>query len=221
MVLKMADKVVHILTNQNSIAGYFLAQLRNVNVQGDSMRFRKNLERLGEIMAYEISKTLPFSPQKVQTPLTETTLNLPTEFPVLATVLRAGLPFHHGFLNYFDASESAFVAAYRVEETAEIGVQLDYMTSVSLENKILLLVDPMLATGKSLALTYKAMLRFGAPREVHIAAAIASPEGVAHVQAALPHVNLWLGALDEKLNEQSYIVPGLGDAGNLAYGAKI
>ena len=212
---------MHILTQENSIAAYFLAQLRDQTVQKDSMRFRRNLERLGEIMAYEISKTLPFSPQKVQTPLAETTVNLPTEFPVIATVLRAGLPFHHGFLNYFDASESAFVAAYRIEKTHDLQIQVDYMTSVSLENKILLLVDPMLATGKSLALTYQAMLRFGKPRETHIAACVASPEGVKHVQKELPDVKLWLGALDEKLNEHSYIIPGLGDAGNLAYGAKL
>jgi uracil phosphoribosyltransferase len=198
-----------------------MAQLRNKTVQQDSMRFRRNLERLGEIMAYEISKTLPFSPQKVQTPLAETTVNLPVEFPVLATVLRAGLPFHHGFLNYFDASESAFVAAYRIERTNDLQIQVDYLTSVSLENKILLLVDPMLATGKSLALTYQAMLRFGTPRETHIAACVASPEGIAHIQQELPNVKIWLGALDEKLNENSYIIPGLGDAGNLAYGAKI
>ena len=209
------------LTEENSIASYFLAQLRDQSVQQDSMRFRRNLERLGEIMAYEISKTLPFSPQKVQTPLAETTVNLPAEFPVLATVLRAGLPFHHGFLNYFDASESAFVAAYRIERTNDLQIQVDYLTSVSLEDKILLLVDPMLATGKSLALTYQAMLRFGTPRETHIAACVASPEGIAHIQQELPNVKIWLGALDEKLNENSYIIPGLGDAGNLAYGAKI
>jgi len=212
---------MRILTQENSIASYFLAQLRDVNVQKDSMRFRRNLERLGEIMAYEISKTLPFSAQKVQTPLAETTANLPTEFPVLATILRAGLPFHHGFLNYFDASESAFVAAYRIEKSHDLEIQVDYLTSVSLENKILLLVDPMLATGKSLALTYQAMLRYGTPRETHIAAAVASPEGIAHMQQELPNVKLWLGAVDEKLNEYAYIVPGLGDAGNLAYGAKI
>ena len=212
---------MRILTQENSIASYFLAQLRDQSVQQDSMRFRRNLERLGEIMAYEISKTLPFSPQKVQTPLAETTVNLPAEFPVLATVLRAGLPFHHGFLNYFDASESAFVAAYRIERTNDLQIQVDYLTSVSLEDKILLLVDPMLATGKSLALTYQAMLRFGTPRETHIAACVASPEGIAHIQQELPNVKIWLGALDEKLNENSYIIPGLGDAGNLAYGAKI
>ncbi|MBK0403418.1 uracil phosphoribosyltransferase [Adhaeribacter sp. BT258] len=212
---------MRILTQENSIASYFLAQLRDQSVQKDSMRFRRNLERLGEIMAYEISKTLPYSPQKVQTPLAETIAFMPAEFPVLATVLRAGLPFHQGFLNYFDASESAFVAAYRIEKTHDLQIQVDYLTSVSLEDKILLLVDPMLATGKSLALTYQAMLRFGMPRETHIAACVASPEGIAHIQQELPNVKIWLGALDEKLNERSYIIPGLGDAGNLAYGAKI
>ncbi|HSI90487.1 MAG TPA: uracil phosphoribosyltransferase [Adhaeribacter sp.] len=212
---------MHILSQENSIASYFLAQLRDQTVQQDSMRFRRNLERLGEIMAYEISKTLPYSPQKVHTPLAETVAMVPTEFPVLATVLRAGLPFHQGFLNYFDASESAFVAAYRIERTNDLQIQVDYLTSVSLEDKILLLVDPMLATGRSLALTYQAMLRFGTPRETHIAACVASPEGIAHIQEELPNVKIWLGALDEKLNEHCYIIPGLGDAGNLAYGAKI
>ena len=169
------------------MANHFIAELRDVRVQRDSMRFRRNLERLGEILAYKISTGLSYRTEAVETPLALTSELVLEDFPVLATVLRAGLPFHQGFM----------------------------------EGKVLLLVDPMLATGKSLALTYKAMLRFGMPREVHLAAAIASPEGVAHIQAALPQAHIWLGALDERLDENFYIVPGLGDAGDLAFGAKI
>ena len=203
------------------MANHFIAELRDVRVQRDSMRFRRNLERLGEILAYKISTGLSYRTEAVETPLALTSELVLVDFPVLATVLRAGLPFHQGFMNYFDQASSAFVAAYRMEATSEISVQVDYLAAPSLEGKVLLLVDPMLATGKSLALTYKAMLRFGMPREVHLAAAIASPEGVAHIQAALPQAHIWLGALDERLDENFYIVPGLGDAGDLAFGAKI
>ena len=213
--------MIYILNRKPSVANHFIAELRDVNVQKDSMRFRRNLERLGEILAYRISTQLVYQPQPVQTPLAVSEEQVLLDFPVLATVLRAGLPFHQGFLNYFDQATSAFVAAYRVEATSEISVHVDYLAAPSLEGKVLLLVDPMLATGKSLALTYKAMLRFGTPRQVHIAAAIASPEGVAHLQQELPEAHIWLGALDEKLNAKSYIVPGLGDAGDLAFGAKI
>ena len=203
------------------MANHFIAELRDVRVQRDSMRFRRNLERLGEILAYKISTGFSYRTEAVETPLALTSELVLVDFPVLATVLRAGLPFHQGFMNYFDQASSAFVAAYRMEATSEISVQVDYLAAPSLEGKVLLLVDPMLATGKSLALTYKAMLRFGMPREVHLAAAIASPEGVAHIQAALPQAHIWLGALDERLDENFYIVPGLGDAGDLAFGAKI
>jgi uracil phosphoribosyltransferase len=192
-----------------------------VRVQQDSMRFRRNLERLGEILAYKVSTQLSYRTQAVQTPLAQTNEMVLEDFPVLATVLRAGLPFHQGFLNYFDQASSAFVAAYRVEATSEINVHVDYLAAPSLEGKVLLLVDPMLATGTSLALTYKAMLRFGTPRQVHLAAAIASPEGLAHIQDQVPEAHIWLGALDDHLNEQSYIVPGLGDAGDLAFGPKM
>ncbi|QNF33387.1 uracil phosphoribosyltransferase [Adhaeribacter swui] len=212
---------VYILTEEPSIASQFISELRNVQVQRDSMRFRRNLERLGEVLAYKISTRLTYAPQQIQTPLAICEQQQLMEYPVLATVLRAGLPFHQGFLNYFDQSPSAFVAAYRREATSEISVNVDYLTGPSLEGRVLLLVDPMLATGSSLALTYKAMLRFGNPREVHIAAAIASPEGLKHIQEQLPQAIIWLGALDDHLNERAYIVPGLGDAGDLAYGTKI
>lgn len=217
----MAEQEVFILNQEPSVANHFIAELRDIRIQQDSMRFRRNLERLGEILAYKISTRLSYRSDVVETPLAPATEFVLTDFPVLATVLRAGLPFHQGFLNYFDQAPSAFVAAYRVESTSQLEVHVDYLTSPSLEGKVLLLVDPMLATGKSLVLTYKALLRFGTPREVHLAAAIASPEGVAHIQAELPHAQIWLGAVDEKLNEQFYIVPGLGDAGDLAFGGKI
>lgn len=212
---------VHIVCAEPSIANHFLAELRDVHIQRDSLRFRRNLQRLGEIIAYRISSQLDYAHQTVQTPLAETEGELLQDFPVLATVLRAGLPFHQGFLNYFDQSPSAFVAAYRIEATSRVEVQVDYLAAPRLDGRVLILADPMLATGKSLALTYRAMLRFGRPRQVHIAAVIASPEGVRHVMQEVPEAQLWLAALDDHLNEHAYIVPGLGDAGDLAYGSKL
>jgi len=215
-----ADRL-HVVCAEPSIANHFLAELRDVNVQTDSLRFRRNLQRLGEIIATRISAQLSYTPQAVKTPLGEAASQLLRDFPVLATVLRAGLPFHQGFLNYFDQSPSAFAAAYRIEGTAQVQVQLDYLTAPSLDERVLILADPMLASGKSLVQTYRAMLRFGTPRQVHIAAVIASPEGVAYVMREIPEATLWLAAIDEKLNDQAYIVPGLGDAGDLAFGSKI
>lgn len=212
---------LHVVCAQPSIANHFLAQLRDVEVQKDSLRFRRNLERLGEIIATRISTQLSYTPQAVRTPLGEAPSQLLRDFPVLATVLRAGLPFHQGFLNYFDQSPSAFAAAYRIEGTAKVQVQLDYLTAPRLDERVLILADPMLATGRSLVQTYRAMLRFGTPRQVHIAAVIASPEGVAYVMREIPEASLWIAAVDEKLNAQAYIVPGLGDAGDLAFGSKI
>jgi uracil phosphoribosyltransferase len=212
---------LHIVCAEPSIANHFLAELRDVQVQTDSLRFRRNLQRLGEIIAVRISEFLSYTPQAVQTPLGESASQLLRDFPVLATVLRAGLPFHQGFLNYFDQSPSAFAAAYRIEGTAQVRVQLDYLTAPRLDERVLILADPMLASGRSLVQTYRAMLRFGTPRQVHIAAVIASPEGVAHVMSEIPEATLWVAAVDSHLNEQAYIVPGLGDAGDLAFGSKI
>jgi uracil phosphoribosyltransferase len=212
---------VHVVCAEPSIANHFLAELRDVDVQKDSLRFRRNLQRLGEIIAYRISAHLSYVDRPVQTPLAETTGKLLHDFPILATVLRAGLPFHQGFLNYFDQSPSAFVAAYRIEGTAQVQVQVDYLSAPSLHERVLILADPMLATGKSLVQTYRAMLRFGMPRQVHIAAVIASPEGLAHVAREIPEAHLWVAAIDERLNEHAYIVPGLGDAGDLAFGSKL
>ena len=212
---------LHVVCAEPSIANHFLAELRDVNVQKDSLRFRRNLQRLGEIIATRISAQLSYTPQAVQTPLGQAPSQLLRDFPVLATVLRAGLPFHQGFLNYFDQSPSAFAAAYRIEGTAQVQVQLDYLSAPRLDERVLVLADPMLATGKSLVQTYRAMLRFGTPRQVHIAAVIASPEGVAYVMREIPEATLWVAAVDEKLNDQAYIVPGLGDAGDLAFGSKL
>ena len=212
---------LHVVCAEPSIANHFLAELRDVDVQKDSLRFRRNLQRLGEIIATRISAQLSYTPQAVKTPLGEAASQLLRDFPVLATVLRAGLPFHQGFLNYFDQSPSAFAAAYRIEGTAQVQVQLDYLSAPRLDERVLILVDPMLATGKSLVQTYRAMLRFGTPRQVHIAAVITSPEGVAYVMREIPEARLWVAAVDEKLNEQAYIIPGLGDAGDLAFGSKL
>ncbi len=213
-----------VFANQPSIANQYIAELRDIVIQQDRMRFRRNLERLGELMAYEISKMLPYKNDTVQTPLGTAASQVLVRQPVLATIMRAGLPLHQGFLNYFDRAESAFAGAYRgfapgQEETFEI--EMDYISSPDLSGKVLILSDPMLATGRSLEKVYHALLRYGTPAQTHIAAAIASPEGVRHVQRQLPQCHIWIGAIDDHLNELSYIVPGLGDAGDLAFGAKV
>lgn len=218
----MQQPNLRILTDTPSLANHYVAELRNIDVQGDSMRFRRNLERLGELLAYEISKTLPYQKTTITTPLSTTDTLLLASQPVLATILRAGLPLYQGMLNYFDKAYSTFVGAYRVEEeNTELQINMEYLASTDLHDKILILADPMLATGRSLVKSYKGMLRHGKPVQVHIAAAIAAPEGVAHVQQEIPEATIWLGALDRHLNERSYIVPGLGDAGDLAFGPKI
>ncbi|WP_242920763.1 uracil phosphoribosyltransferase [Pontibacter liquoris] len=213
---------LHILTESPSLANHFVAELRDITVQGDSMRFRRNLERLGELLAYEISKTLPYTSTTLTTPLAQTSTLLLTEQPVLATILRAGLPLYQGMLHYFDKAYSTFVGAYRVEEeNTELVINMEYLASTDLHDKILILADPMLATGRSLLKAYEGMLRHGKPKQVHFAAAIASPEGIALVRQHVPEAMIWLGALDERLNERAYIMPGLGDAGDLAFGPKI
>ena len=218
----MQQENLHILTATPSLANHFVAELRDVNIQHDSMRFRRNLERLGELLAYEISKTLPYTAAGVTTPLAQTQTQLLVEQPVVATILRAGLPLYNGIMNYFDKAFSTFVGAYRVEEeNTELQINMEYLASTNLHDKILILADPMLATGKSLVKSYKGMLRHGKPKQVHVAAVIASPEGVKYLQQEIPEAHVWLGALDERLNEKAYIVPGLGDAGDLAFGPKI
>jgi uracil phosphoribosyltransferase len=212
-----------ILEQQPSIGRHFIAELRDKEVQKDSMRFRRNMERVGEILAYEISKTLPYQPAEVETPLGIASTHTITQMPVLATILRAGLPLYQGLLNYFDKAESAFVAAYRGvhNEDHSFEINMDYLASPSLEGKILILADPMLATGRSLVKAYESLLRYGKPAHTHVAVAIASTEGVAYLNETLTDFTLWVGALDTTLNDKAYIIPGLGDAGDLAFGAKI
>jgi uracil phosphoribosyltransferase len=211
------------LSAQNSILHQFIAELRDVDVQKDSMRFRKNIERLGEIFAYEISKTLTYQTVETKTPLGVSETKQLHNQPVLATILRAGLPFHNGFLNMFDKAENAFVGAYRKEhKNNNFEIVLDYFTSPDLNNKTLILCDPMLASGLSVVKTYQAMLSHGLPSHVHIACAIASSEGIAYVKSHMPgNVTIWCGAIDEELTAHAYIVPGLGDAGDLAFGHKL
>ncbi len=214
--------MVHVLSETNTIASVFIGELRDVNVQKDSLRFRTNLERLGEIFAYEISKTLNYSPDNITTPLGIAIVNKPTDRIVLATILRAGLPLHQGMLNYFDNAGNAFISAYRKHhKDGTFEISLEYVTCPNLQDCILILADPMLATGQSIAATLKALTRFGNPKTVHIVSAIAAREGVEHVERVLPKANIWLGAVDEELTAKSYIVPGLGDAGDLSFGIKL
>ena len=215
--------MVHILGNSNSVFNEYIAEIRDEKVQKDSMRFRRNMERMGEIMAYEISKTLAYENRETTTPLGIANVSRIKEQPVVATILRAGLSVHNGFLSYFDKAENAFISAYRKHhKDGSFDIQVEYMACPDLTDKILILCDPMLATGSSMVLTYKALLQRGKPRHIHIASIIASTEGVDYVKKHLPeNVTIWCGAVDEELTAQAYIVPGLGDAGDLAYGNKI
>ena len=214
--------MVHLLSAGNSIIHQFIAEIRDVNVQGDRMRFRRNLERIGEIAAMEISKTLSYTESEVTTPLGIAPIRRLSEQPVVGTILRAGLPLHQGILNYFDQADNAFISAYR-KQTKDGGfeISLDYISSPLLSDRIFILADPMLASGASIVTTYKAMLRKGKPRHTHLVIAMASTQGLEYVKSHLPmEVDIWIGAIDEELTAQSYIVPGLGDAGDLAYGEK-
>lgn len=215
---------INILSEQNSVLNTFLAEIRDRQIQVDSMRFRRNLERIGEITAYELSKTLVYSPRTVETPLGEAIVQQIDDQLVIATILRAGLPFHQGFLNYFDHARNAFVSAYRKNhKDGSFTVKVEYISCGDLEGKTLLLVDPMLATGQSLVMAYEAMCeRCGTPATLHVAAVIASEQGVDYAKSHLPqHTTLWAAAVDEELTSKCYIVPGLGDAGDLAFGEKI
>lgn len=204
-----------------SIANVFVAELRDENIQKDSMRFRKNLARLGEFFAYEISKTLDFSTKETTTPLGISKTAVLTEQPVLATILRAGIPMHQGLLNVFDQAESTFITAYRkVHKSGEFEILVEYISTPDLTGKVVIMADPMLATGLSMVECCKELINRYQIKELHIVAAIASTEGVRHVRANLPKAKLWLGAIDEEMTTKSYIVPGLGDAGDLAYGPK-
>ena len=215
--------MVHIIGANNSVFNQFIAEIRDENIQKDSMRFRRNMERMGEVMAYEISKTLTYATTEVVTPLGIANVPLATEQPVVATILRAGLPLHHGVLNYFDKAENAFISAYRKHhKDGSFEVKVEYLACPDINNKILILCDPMLASGNSMVLTYKAMMQRGKPMHTHIVSVIASLEGIDYAKKHLPeNVTLWCGAVDDELTAQSYIVPGLGDAGDLSYGTKI
>ncbi|MFC3198560.1 uracil phosphoribosyltransferase [Parapedobacter deserti] len=213
--------MVHVLTEQHSIANHFLAELRNIEVQQDRMRFRRNLERLGEIFAYEISKTLTYEPVEVETPLGIAETALLSEQPVLATILRAGIPLHQGMLNVFDQADCAFIGAYRkTKKSGAFEIRKEYVSSVNLDGRLLILIDPMLATGKTAVLTCKELLDDFNIKSLMIVSAIASEEGIAHVRAFLPQARLWVGSVDSELTSKAYIVPGLGDAGDLAYGTR-
>jgi len=216
--------MVHNLSEQNSIFNQFIAELRDINIQKDGMRFRRNLERMGEIMSYEISKTLEYQKKETTTPLGIAETSHLVSQPVIATILRAGLPMHLGVLNYFDNAQNAFISAYRRHhKDNSFDIHVEYVSSPNLDGKILILCDPMIATGSSIVLAYKAILAKGTPKHVHIISAISSKEGVDYVRANMPTKNftIWCGAIDEELTAHSYIVPGLGDAGDLAFGEKI
>ncbi|MCB0654948.1 MAG: uracil phosphoribosyltransferase [Saprospiraceae bacterium] len=211
----------HVLSETNSIANRFIAELRDVQIQQDSMRFRRNLERIGEIMAYEISKTLDYHEVAVETPLGNTVQMLPQNQVVLAAIMRAGLPMHQGMLNYFDRAANAFISAYRAHnEEGSFEIQLEYVTSPNLDDQVLIISDPMLATGASMERTLNKLKELGNPKVIHVAAIIAARQGVMRLRRLFPQVNIWVGAIDEELTARAYIVPGLGDAGDLAYGLK-
>ena len=213
--------MVTILTKKNSIANQYISELRHISIQQDRLRFRKNLERLGEIMAYEISKNLTYSKEEIETPLGISEMLTLDEQPVLITIIRAGLPFHQGFLNVFDHADSGFIAAFRhTKKSGELEIHKKYENTPDLDDKVVIIADPMLATGKSLVLCCKELLSQYNIKELHIAAVIASEEGVQHVRAFIPEAHLWIGDIDNELTSKSYIVPGLGDAGDLAYGNK-
>lgn len=206
-----------------SLVSQYMSELRDVNIQGDMLRFRRNLERIGEIMAYEISKTIAYDEVDVTTPLAQSRCERIAEQLVLATIFRAGLPFHQGFLNFFDHAQNAFVSAYRkYKEKENFDVFIEYIASPRLDGKTVIIADPMLATGASMELSYRALLTKGEPAHIHVASVIASKVAVDYISEHFPaeKTTLWIGAIDDEINSHSYIVPGLGDAGDLAYGVK-
>jgi uracil phosphoribosyltransferase len=211
------------ISDNNTIFNTYLAEMRDVHIQQDPLRFRKNLERVGAIMAYEVSKVLHYKEIAVQTPLGTADCSVIDEQPVLATILRAGLGMHMGFLDVFDRAENAFVSAYRKHSSLEeFEIHVEYMAAPSIEGKVLIISDPMLATGNSMQMVYQSLLANGTPSRTIICAAIAAPEALIYLQDHLPKDTLYyVGAIDKELTAQSYIVPGLGDAGDLAYGVKL
>ena len=217
-------KVIN-FSEQNSVINQYMALLRDKAQQKGRMVFRHNIERIGMMMAYELSKTLDYKAKTITTPLGSIDVSVPVDNLVLATVLRAGLPFHQGFLNVFDRADCAFVSAYRMytnREHTEVGIHTEYMATPSVKNKTLVIIDPMLATGGSMAAAYEALVKTGRPADVHICCVIAAPEGVETVRQAVPDdATLWVAAIDPGMNEHKYIVPGFGDCGDLCYGEKL
>jgi uracil phosphoribosyltransferase len=210
------------LSKEHSLVSNWIAEIRDMEVQGDRMRFRRNLERVGEIAAYEISKTMPAVSREVQTPLGIATCNVMQEQPVLATILRAGLPLHQGLLNYFDKADNAFVSAYRKHDSeGSFEISLEYMSSPEIDDRIVIVSDPMLATGASLVKTIQYLKNEGTAKKLHIVVAIACTVGIEYVRREVPDAYIWCGDIDDELTAKGYIVPGLGDAGDLAFGAKI
>lgn len=215
---------LNILGGRGSLLDQFVAEIRDTQIQQDRMRFRTNLMRVGEIMAYEISKNLEFIDEEVTTSLGIATVPTLKQRPVISTILRAGLPFHQGFVNYFDHADNAFIAGYRkYNKNGTFEIKIDYITAPSIEDRIVIINDPMLASGGSIELAYKGLLNFGKPKHVHVATVIASKDGLDYVDKILPNnmITVWTIAVDDELTVKSYIVPGLGDAGDLAFGPKI
>lgn len=218
-------KVIN-FSEENSIINQYLAEIRDVEYQKNRLLFRNNIQRIGEYEAFEISKTLDYEPKNVATPLGIATVDVPIDKIVLATIFRAGLPFHNGFLNIFDHAGNAFVSAYREYTDAEhhnVGVHVEYLATPSIDQKTLIIADPMLATGGSMELGYKAFLTKGTPKRIHVACVIATPEGIDHICKTFPEdkTTIWCAAIDPGMNEHKYIVPGFGDAGDLCYGDKL
>lgn len=217
--------ILHDFSNEKSILNQFIAEIRDVSIQKDMMRFRKNIGRIGTILGYELSKTLNYKNNTVTTPLGKKVVHLPSDKLVLCSVLRAGLPLHQGLLNIFDTSENGFISAYRKRSNDSpdiFEIVIEYLAAPNLDNKILLLIDPMLATGKTLENVYKALKNHGNPKQIHIISVIGSKPGVAYASSIFPkNTHLWIATIDDVLNTKSYIVPGLGDAGDLSFGLKL
>ncbi|WP_155184035.1 uracil phosphoribosyltransferase [Fulvivirga lutimaris] len=212
--------MINILNHQASIANHFLQEMRDKDIQKDRSKFRHNLKKLGQVMAYEVSKSLNYKKETVETPLAKMEVEVLGKNPVIVAILRASMPFFDGFMDYYDKADAAFIGAYR-EEGDDISIKLDYLAAPELEGRTLIIVDPMLATGKSLIAAYNQLISKGLPSEIHFVSAVAAPEGIEYIAAHLKtNYTIWVASLDEKLNEDSYIVPGLGDAGDLSFGVK-
>jgi len=215
---------IHNLSLQNSVLNTFISEIRDINIQKDRMRFRRNIERIGEVLGYEMSKVLTYSKKNIETPLGHANMHLIENHLVLCSVLRAGIPLHNGLLNYFDTAENAFISAYRhhKENPEDFEIIVEYLACPDLNGKTLVLADPMLATGKSLVSTFEALKPFGTPKEVHLVSVIGSKQGIDYVESHFSsNTHLWIATIDDTLNKRGYIIPGIGDAGDLAFGQKL